>query len=212
MSKALIIFIKNPVLGKVKTRLAATVGDVTAFEVYKKLLNHTQKITLLTDADKFLFYSDFLQREDEWPNDRFIKHLQKGNDLGERMCNAFENTFLNKYQKVIIIGSDCIDLSAAFIEDAYLLLNDRDVVIGPAKDGGYYLLGMKTPHPYLFKNVSWSTSQVLKQTLSICKSQHLNYSLLPTLTDIDVENDLSFEQKKMFLKKIADDQHYHSNI
>jgi len=202
MSKALIIFIKNPVLGKVKTRLAATVGDVTAFEVYKKLLNHTKKITLLIDADKFLFYADFLQTEDEWPNDRFIKHLQIGNDLGERMHNAFEYTFLNKYKKVIIIGSDCIDLSAPVIEDAYMFLDNRDVVIGPAKDGGYYLLGMKNPHQCLFKNVLWSTSQVLKQTLSICISQHLNYSLLPTLTDIDHENDLSFEQKKLFkLKK-----------
>ena len=201
MNNALIIFIKNPVLGKVKTRLAATVGDETALEVYKELLNYTQKITLLIDADKFLFYADFLQREDEWPNDRFIKHLQKGNDLGERMYTAFEDTFLNKYQKVIIIGSDCLDLSASVIEDAYKFLNESDVVIGPAKDGGYYLLGMKNPHSCLFKNIAWSTSQVLKQTVSICRSQHLNYSLLPTLTDIDVENDLSFEQKKIFIDK-----------
>ena len=198
MNNALIIFIKNPVLGKVKTRLAGTVGDETALEVYKELLNYTQKITLLIDADKFLFYADFLQREDEWPNDRFIKHLQKGNDLGERMYTAFEDTFLNKYQKVIIIGSDCLDLSASVIEDAYKFLNESDVVIGPAKDGGYYLLGMKNPHSCLFKNIAWSTSQVLKQTVSICRSQHLNYSLLPTLTDIDVENDLSFEQKILF--------------
>lgn len=201
MNNALIIFIKNPVLGKVKTRLAATVGDVTALEVYKELLDHTKKITLLIEADKFLFYADFLQREDEWPTDRFIKHLQKGNDLGERMYNAFKYTFLNKYQKVIIIGSDCVDLSTSDIEDAYLLLDDNDVVIGPAKDGGYYLLGMKELHQSLFKNISWGTSEVLKQTLSVCKKQHLNYSLLPTLTDIDVENDISFEQKKMFLIK-----------
>ncbi|MEO6404726.1 MAG: TIGR04282 family arsenosugar biosynthesis glycosyltransferase [Ferruginibacter sp.] len=198
MSRALIIFMKNPVIGKVKTRLAAAIGDATALEVYKKLLNHTQKITLFVDADKFLFYSEFLQREDEWPNDRFIKHLQKGNDLGERMCNAFEFVFLNKHQKVIIIGSDCIDLSASVIEDAYLLLNDTDVVIGPAKDGGYYLLGMKELHHSLFKTISWGTSEVLKQTLSICRSQHLKYSLLPTLMDIDVEDDLSHEQKIMF--------------
>ena len=201
MNNALIIFIKNPVLGKVKTRLAATVGDVTALEVYKELLDHTKKITLLIEADKFLFYADFLQREDEWSTDRFIKHLQKGNDLGERMYNAFKYTFLNKYQKVIIIGSDCVDLSTSDIEDAYLLLDDNDVVIGPAKDGGYYLLGMKELHQSLFKNISWGTSEVLKQTLSVCKKQHLNYSLLPTLTDIDVENDISFEQKKMFLIK-----------
>jgi hypothetical protein len=201
MSKALIIFIKNPVLGKVKTRLAATVGDVTALEVYKELLDHTQKITLLINADKFLFYSDFLQTEDQWPNDRFIKNLQKGNDLGERMCNAFEYILLNKYRKVIIIGSDCIDLSASIIEDAYILLNHCDVVIGPAKDGGYYLLGMKELHQPLFKNILWGTSEVLKQTLSVCTKLNLKYALLPTLTDIDVENDLSFEQKKLFLIK-----------
>ena len=114
------------------------------------------------------------------------------------MHNAFEHIFLNKYKKVIIIGSDCFDLSSAIIEEAYLLLEDSDIVIGPAKDGGYYLLGMKSPHSCLFKNISWSTSQVLKQTLSICESHHLSYSLLPTLTDIDVENDLSFEQKELF--------------
>ncbi len=198
MNNALIIFIKNPVLGKVKTRLAATIGDVAALEVYKKLLTHTQKISLVINADKFLFYADFLQKEDEWPNDQFIKQLQKGNDLGERMYNAFVSTFLNKYKKAIIIGSDCIDLSAAVIEDAYLLLDDRDVVIGPAKDGGYYLLGMKKLHQCLFNNISWSTSQVLEQTLATCKSQHLNYTLLPTLSDIDTENDLNFEQKKLF--------------
>lgn len=202
MNNALIIFIKNPIVGKVKTRLAATVGDVKAYKVYKELLNHTQKITLLISADKFLFYADFLNSQDEWSNEKFIKHLQKGNDLGERMQNAFGHTFLNKYKKVIIIGSDCIDLNESVIEDAYRLLEDNDIVIGPAKDGGYYLLGMKSPHSCLFKNISWSTSQVLIQTLSICESQHLSYSLLPTLTDIDVEDDLSFEQKKMFkLKK-----------
>ena len=202
MNNALIIFIKNPIVGKVKTRLAATVGDVKAYKVYKELLNHTQKITLLISADKFLFYADFLNSQDEWSNEKFIKHLQKGNDLGERMQNAFGHTFLNKYKKVIIIGSDCIDLNESVIEDAYRLLEDNDIVIGPAKDGGYYLLGMKRPNSCLFKNISWSTSQVLIQTLSICESQHLSYSLLPTLTDIDVEDDLSFEQKKMFkLKK-----------
>lgn len=201
MNDALIIFIKNPVPGKVKTRLAATVGDLKALEIYKKLLDHTKKTSLLINADRFLFYADFLNRDDEWSKDTFIKHLQKGNDLGERMCNAFEYIFLNKYQKAIIIGSDCIDLSASVVEDAYKLLIDADVVIGPAKDGGYYLLGMKKLHQSLFKNISWGTSEVLKQTSSVCKSQHLKYYLLPTLTDIDVENDLSFEQKKIFIDR-----------
>jgi rSAM/selenodomain-associated transferase 1 len=201
MGKALIIFIKNLVAGKVKTRLAETVGDTTAVEVYKKLLDHTQKIAQLIAADKFLFYADFFQREDEWPNDQFIKHLQKGNDLGERMHHTLEQTFLNKYKKILIIGSDCFELTAAIIEDAYLLLEDKDVVIGPAKDGGYYLLGMKNPQPCLFKNGSLSTSQVLQQTISICTKEHLNYCLLPTLTDMDDKNDLSVKQKIYFKSK-----------
>ncbi|MBC7629126.1 TIGR04282 family arsenosugar biosynthesis glycosyltransferase [Ferruginibacter sp.] len=204
MSKVLIIFIKNPVAGKVKTRLAATVGDTTAVEVYKNLLHHTQNITHLMAADKFLFYADFLQREDEWPNEQFIKHLQKGNDLGKRMHHALEQVFLNKYKNVLIIGSDCFELTAAIIEEAYLVLEDKNIVIGPAKNDGCYLLGMKNPQPCLFKNVSWSTSQVLQQTISICTREHLNDCLLPTLTDIDDENDLSVEQKIYFkLKKSA---------
>lgn len=143
MNYALIIVIKNPILGKIKTRLAATIGNVAALKVYKKLLTHTQKISLLNNADKFLFYANFLQKEDKWLNDKFIKQLQKGNGLGVRMYNAFVSTFSNKCKKAIIIGSNCIDLNAAVIEGAYLLLDDSDVVIGPAKDGGYYLLGMK---------------------------------------------------------------------
>lgn len=123
--------------------------------------------------------------------------MQTGNDLGERMYNAFSDTFSIKYKKAVIIGSDCIDLTASIIKLAYQHLEDNDVVVGPATDGGYYLLGMKTLHQSLFENILWSTAGVLTQTLAMCKRQHLTYYLLPTLTDTDVEVDLSNEQKKM---------------
>lgn len=199
MKNALIIFIKNPRIGNVKTRLAATVGDVNALNIYKQLIKHTQNISLAAKADRFLFYDDFIQHEDEWEKENFTKLLQKGNNLGERMNNSFDQ-ILSKYNKATIIGSDCFDLTAFAINNAFQFLDDNDVVIGPASDGGYYLLGLKKNHPFLFENILWSTPQVLKQTITICKKKKLKYFLLPTLSDIDVEDDLTSDQKKNFLE------------
>lgn len=200
MNNALIIFIKNPQRGKVKTRLAATTGEANALHIYKQLLRHTQNISLAVNVERVLFYDDFIEHEDEWSNEYFSKQLQKGSNLGERMNNAFNQIFL-KFKKVVIIGSDCFDLTASIINKAFQLLNNNDIIIGPATDGGYYLLGLKTIEPALFENIKWSTPNVLEQTIAICKRQQLKYYLLPTITDIDVEDDLSNEQKKIFLGK-----------
>ncbi len=199
MSSALIIFIKNPKLGNVKTRLASTVGKSNALHIYKQLLKYTHAMSLVVNAERFLFYDDIIAQGDEWENKFFTKQIQLGNDLGEKMNNAFYQTLL-KFKKAVIIGSDCFDLSASVINEAFQLLENNDVVIGPAKDGGYYLLGMKELHQTLFKNISWSTPEVLEQTITICKKQELSYCLLPTLSDIDVEDDLNSEQKKYLLK------------
>ncbi|MBA2249994.1 MAG: TIGR04282 family arsenosugar biosynthesis glycosyltransferase [Chitinophagaceae bacterium] len=200
MSNALIIFIKKPRPGKVKTRLALSVGDANALHIYKQLLKHTHKISLAVNAERFLFYDECIDQDDEWENEYFNKQLQTGNDLGEKMNNAFSET-LSRFKNVAIIGSDCFDLTASVINEAFQLLKNNDVVIGPATDGGYYLLARKKKHPSLFKNISWSTPQVLEQTTAICKKQELSYCLLPTLSDIDVEDDLNSEQKKYLLKK-----------
>jgi glycosyltransferase A (GT-A) superfamily protein (DUF2064 family) len=90
----------------------------------------------------------------------------------------------------VIIGTDCPDLNASVIMNAYVYLEDHDIVIGPASDGGYYLLGMKKLHPRLFEKIDWSTGKVLAQTLKICESSNLSTFLLPELSDIDDENDL----------------------
>lgn len=200
MSNPLIIFIKNPLPGKVKTRLASTVGEANALHIYKQLLKHTQKMSLAVNAERFLFYDECIDRGDEWENEYFSKQLQKGNDLGEKMNNAF-GLVLSKFKNAVIIGSDCFDLTASVINEAFQLLENNDVVVGPATDGGYYLLGMKEMHSSIFKNISWSTAQVLNQTIAICKKQKLAYCLLPTLSDIYVEDDLNSEQKKYLLKK-----------
>lgn len=164
MNQALIIFIKNPELGKVKTRLAATVGDEKALLIYMELLKHTQQIACAVEANRLLFYSKFMDTNDNWDNQAFQKQLQQGSDLGERMQAAFEQALV-QHEKAVIIGSDCAALTPAIIENAFQALDTHDFVVGPAEDGGYYLLGMKQVEPTLFQKMEWSTDQVLPETL-----------------------------------------------
>jgi uncharacterized protein len=186
--KAIIIFIKNPVLGKVKTRLAATVGDEKALAIYHQLLLHTQKITSSLDAQRLLFYSDHVEKNDDWSSILFEKKVQNGHDLGERMKNAFAET-LSKNQKVIIIGSDCAELTTAILDEAFLSLEKNDFVVGPAVDGGYYLLGMNYFEPALFDDIVWSSDAVLEKTIEKIKNLNKNVAFLPQLNDTDNEED-----------------------
>lgn len=187
--EALIIFIKNPVLGKVKTRLAATVGNEKALEIYRLLQARTNKITSPLIQDKWLFYSDEIETNDTWGNDEYHKQVQQGNDLGEKMLNAFKHCFDLGYEKVCIIGSDMMDITTSIIETAFSDLEKSDTVIGPAVDGGYYLLGMKKLHVPIFFNKKWSTESVLKSTLIDLKENNLSYYTLELLNDIDTEED-----------------------
>jgi len=184
------IFIRNPELGKVKTRLAKTVGDEKALQIYNLLLDHTHKVVKGVNADKAVFYSDYINSEDVWKNDGFAQWMQNGKDLGEKMSNAFLEAFNMGYKRVVIIGSDCFELSENIIENAFTILSENEAVLGPAKDGGYYLLGMKNFYPSLFQNKKWSTESVLKDTLLDFSNLNVSFKLLPTLSDIDEEKDL----------------------
>lgn len=195
MEQALIIFIKNPVLGKVKTRLASSVGDKAALEIYKSLMDHTRIMISGIDAARLLFYSDRVERHDSWPEKRFSKNVQQGYDLGSRMLNAFKQ--VSDYDKKIIIGSDCIGITPQLIEQAYTHLDFHDVVIGPSLDGGFYLLGMNVIVPELFQNISWSTDQVLPEIVKILQQKRLLYKLLPALRDIDTQEDWEAEKTKL---------------
>ncbi len=194
MKEALLIFAKNPVAGKVKTRLAATIGNEAALAVYLQLLSYTVGISSEVDADKFVFYSDHIEQEDLWDNQLFFKQIQQGNDLGERMKNALAVLFNKGYSKIVIIGTDCPELSREIISDAFKSLEEQDIVIGPAHDGGYYLLGMKQLHATLFENINWSTNTVLAETLVKCEALQMDYALLRTLRDIDRSEDLKYFQ------------------
>lgn len=186
----LLVFVKNPVLGKVKTRLASTIGDEQALMVYKILLNHTLQISQPINVDKIVFYSDEIIENDPWKKANFQQFLQVGNDLGEKMLNAFQTAFVLGYKKVIIIGSDCLELTSEILNQAFTSLNENKTVVGPAKDGGYYLLGLKKMYPQLFKNKKWSTNSVLSSTLLDFEDLEIKPFLLPTFSDIDEEKDL----------------------
>jgi len=198
---ALLIFVKNFIPGHVKTRLAATIGNEAAMNIYLQLLHHTNMVANNIEADRIVFYSDFIE-DDIWKNGVYKKEIQEGNTLGMKMENAFKSSFTAGYQKITIIGTDCPGIDENILKEAFAKLDDHDIVIGPATDGGYYLLGMKKEYPYLFQNIKWSTDEVLYQTIDLCKIHQLSYFLLPELSDIDEEKDLiHFESLLMLNKK-----------
>ncbi|SHJ41786.1 hypothetical protein SAMN04488007_0271 [Maribacter aquivivus] len=197
----LLIFTRNPEIGKGKRRLAATVGDQAAFDIYKFLLDHTVAITKNLYAEKEVYYSEEIWENDIWDNQKFGKKIQVGEDLGVRMANAFQEGFQNEYQKIIIIGSDMLDLSQEDLENAFKSLEKNDFVVGPAEDGGYYLLGMKQFMPALFKNKAWGTETVLKDTLADLENK--TTALLETKNDVDYYEDIKdIDAFKPFLKHI----------
>lgn len=187
MSKeALIIFAKNPELRKVKTRLAKAVGDEAALEIYHKLLTHTQEQTAQAQVDLIVYYTTYIDEKDIWINTQ--KKLQCHGDLGNKMAQAISNE-LKKYEKVCIIGTDCAELNSSHLKEAFQKLEENDFVIGPANDGGYYLLGMKSFEPSLFEGIDWSTDKVFSQTIKAISLLNRSYAQLPELIDVDTIED-----------------------
>ena len=186
-NRALIIFVRSPKLGKVKTRLAKEVGDQRALDIYKQLLAHTREQSIKVDAIRLLFYSDEIVH-DEWSEDQFKKSLQVNGDLGDKMLAAFKEALMSCNQ-AIIIGSDCPQLNSSIIDEAFDKLENQDIVIGPTYDGGYYLIGMKKIHKDLFLDMTWSTSEVCAETISRISARDLSYSLMPVLSDVDYKED-----------------------
>lgn len=190
IKNALIIFARKPELGKVKTRLAATIGNNKALDIYTKLLMHTRAVAMKANAETFIFLTELTQ-DNFW--DTFSCEVQIGYTLGDRMQHAFELIFKKNFHKCIIIGSDCPELSVEIVNRAFNELEKHDAVIGAAEDGGYYLLGTKHLIPALFKNKQWSTAKVFNQTILDFKNENLSYSTLPVLNDLDEEKDIPFE-------------------
>ncbi|MDO9375018.1 MAG: TIGR04282 family arsenosugar biosynthesis glycosyltransferase [Ferruginibacter sp.] len=190
MRRGLIIFIRNPVAGEVKTRLAKTLGDEKTLLVYQWLLTHTREITQPLTCDKFLYYSGEPGSDDEWASSHYFKRQQLPGALGEKMLSAFAELFDAGYDQLVIIGSDCLELETPLVESAFQALQEKDVVIGPSNDGGYYLLGMNSLISNLFVNKEWSTATVYADTMRDISEARLTVEVLPRLNDIDEEADL----------------------
>lgn len=193
----LLIFAREPVLGRVKTRLAADTGPAAALATYRELLALTAAAVAAARVPATVWLADApappanpTQPRPEWPGLPW-RVQPPADSLGERMHHAFAEAFAAGAQRVLIIGTDCPGLTAAVLHQAGDLLTLHDVVVGPATDGGYYLLAMKRLHDDLFANKQWSTATVLAETLADATRLSLRVAQLPTLTDIDSARDLA---------------------
>ena len=190
----MLFFIKNPEKGKVKTRLASAVGDEIAVKLYRRFL-----LEMLSTLNRgtFLFYLCFhpensLSDLKSWLGDDYLFMPQQGADLGERMKNGFIDAFAMNFKRVVLIGSDIPDLPLEFIEEAFSSLQEKDVVIGPSFDGGYYLIGFKDKNFSfrVFEGIPWSTERVFEETIKVLEQEGLTVHTLQPLRDIDTIDDL----------------------
>lgn len=194
MNKGLIIFAREPLPGKVKTRLALDLGDQAAAELYAAMLGDVlEQAAALDHVRPLLFWSLETASMPCYPA---FPHLQMfeqhGTTLGDRMAAAFESAFKSGIEACCIIGSDSPDLPAEYIRQAFdhLEHDEADAVFGPAEDGGYYLLGLRRSWQGLFKDIPWSTAAVLESSLERAEELGLRTTLLPTWYDLDELKDL----------------------
>ena len=176
-------------------------GNETALEIYTFLLEHTVSVTKNLPLDKQVYYSEEIWEDDVWERKFYQKELQQGIDLGERMFTAFEKGFKQGYKKICIIGSDLFDISENDILQAFETLDSNSYVVGPAEDGGYYLLGMTVSNSNLFQDKAWGTGNVLKHTLENLKNE--KYAVLDKRNDVDLYEDIAdIEAFQPFLNSI----------
>lgn len=203
---ALIIFARNPVFGQVKTRIAKQTDPETALDIYKHLLAITKENVKTFNGVIFVFYSSFIEEDGFAP--QVEKRLQAQEDnLGERIKSALLS-LTNINRRKIVIGTDCPELNEHILIQAQTALNSYDVVIGPAVDGGYYLIGLNQDYVELFDGINWGSAEVLKQTLAQVNKFKLTHTLLPELQDIDEIVDWEQYQLRLRDKTAAPDEHH----
>lgn len=192
--RALIVFAREPVLGKVKTRLARDLGEVPTLKLYEAFVKDILKIAGRVNADRFLYYHGrpgfvpFLARA---AGRVFTLRRQTGGDLGVRMERAFAFAFRQGYKSCILIGSDCLTLAPEMIERAFGFLKKNDCILGPSRDGGYYLIGLKEPEKQIFTGMPWSTNEILGLTERRLAAVGKTCRKLLQLEDIDSSENLS---------------------
>ena len=184
--RLIVLFTRRPVRGKVKTRLAAEVGDDQALVVHAALLAASWQACLGADSIADIAW-DSAGCTEGFPEG----HVQVGHTLGERMLSEFIRAEALGFRYTVLMGSDCPAISSGLLDLAFSLLQRHDVVLGPAHDGGYYLIGMQRPQAALMADIPWSTPHVWPDTVERCRSERLSFATLPPASDIDTAADLS---------------------
>ena len=182
----LLIFLKAPRAGFVKTRLAAQLGNAAALAVYRTLVETLlHRLAELPAAELRFAPDDAAPEIRAWLRPGWTAAPQGHGDLGQRLIAAFDSTFADGAERVVIIGSDCPDVSLCDLESAWAALHHHDVVLGPATDGGYWLIGLRRRAPELFTDMPWSTNRVFAETCARCQRLHLRVQMLRELADVD---------------------------
>jgi rSAM/selenodomain-associated transferase 1 len=199
-SDVLIVFLKRPRIGEVKTRLIPALGEAAAAHLYRILAEEEIRRTAPSAGEYRRLF--FFAPEDAgadmrawFPGETWMP--QRGADLGARMAGAFEQAFAEGARRSAIIGTDVPWVSRELVSGAFKALDEADVVLGPARDGGYYLLALGEPRPALFQGVAWSTSSVLAQTVEKAGGLGLSVRLLDVLSDIDTLDDVRREWQRL---------------
>lgn len=185
---SLLIFVKAPIPGLVKTRLQPELTPEQAALFYRAMVEdilfaHSGQ----RSYDVTIYYSpeEACRNIVDWLGSGWSYRCQQGASLGDRMYNAFVDSFKAGYEKMVIIGTDCPQLGAEHIEEAFILLEDSDLVIGPSDDGGYHLIGVTRPWEPLFSDITWGTDRVFNQTMAKAVSAGYRCKALPMRYDID---------------------------
>lgn len=194
------LFLKAPILGAVKTRLAKSLGDEDALGAYRELVEFLLK-RIHESKVHIHFTPEDVSLMEEWLGAGYIYHPQRGPGLGERLTHAMELEFKAGCEKLVFLGGDCPYVDQGRLEEAFAALDVSDVVIGPATDGGYYLLAVKQNRPELLQGIHWGTESVCEATLNICEQRGLSVTLLMEESDVD---DLeSWQAAKAFMSENA---------
>jgi rSAM/selenodomain-associated transferase 1 len=196
----LIIFVKYPDPGKVKTRIARELGAEKAADIYSLIAGSVIESVSGSDKYRTVLFFDPPEMENgirQWlGRDDVTYEPQSGNTIGERMSDAFERVFSGGAGKAVLIGTDVPEITGETVTRAFRLLEFEDAVIGPAEDGGYYLLGLKKPEPLLFGDIEWGSDSVYKRTVERIEKLDLSYKSLDTLRDVDTAEDVGPELLK----------------
>lgn len=189
---AVLVFVRAPEAGRVKTRLAAEIGAEAALRVYVRLAEHAAAEARASGAAVRVHFTpaDAEAAVRGWLGEPAAYLPQAGGDLGERMRAAFEDAFAAGFRRVAVVGSDLPGLSAELLRRALTLLESREAVLGPARDGGYYLLGLRRMVPEPFRGIAWSTDSVFRETVARLRAVGVEPALLEEMADVDVAADL----------------------